>query len=132
MAAAQELKSSYCSLAHGGVLAREFFSEAEVAEMAGDPTKSNLTDAERAIMRFAAKVARDAASIDCADVEDLRSHGLSEAEIFDVVAAAAARCFFSKALDALGTQLDAAYGAHGEAFKAAMTVGRAIETGNDD
>jgi hypothetical protein len=38
----------------------------------------------------------------------LRDLGLSETEIMDVVLAVAARCFFSKTLDALGVRADSA------------------------
>ena len=50
-------------------------------------------------MDFAEKVAQDATTVTQADIERLRSLGLSDPEILDVVLAAAARCFFSKALD---------------------------------
>jgi hypothetical protein len=51
----------------------------------------------------------DATSVEAEDLERLRGLGLSELEIMDVVLAAAARCFFSKTLDALGVQPDAVY-----------------------
>jgi len=51
-------------------------------------------------MQFAEKVAHNADQITSADIEGLRSHGYPDEEIFDLAAAAAARCFFSKLLDA--------------------------------
>ena len=56
---------------------------------------------------FAGKVAADAAAVDQDDVDSLRAAGLADAEVADVVFAAAARCFFTAVLDGLGTQLDA-------------------------
>ena len=56
---------------------------------------------------FAAKVAVDASAVDRADIDRLRAVGLSDADIADVVFAAAARSFFTRVLDALGAQLDA-------------------------
>jgi hypothetical protein len=50
------------------------------------------------------------------DVERMRSLGLSDAEPFDVVAAAADRCF----------QADAAYAGLEPALRDALTVGRHI------
>src|SRR5881397_1176647 len=50
-------------------------------------------------MAFAEQVVVDATSITQGDVDELRAHGLSDDEVFDVVLAAAARCFFSKTLD---------------------------------
>ena len=57
----------------------------------------------------------------------LRGLGLSDAEIFDVVAAAAMRCFFTKIVDGLGFQPDAAYAELDESLREALVVGRPIE-----
>ena len=66
-------------------------------------------DRDAAIAAFAARVARDAPHIDDTEREALRAHGLSDADIFDVILAVAARCFFSTVLDATGTRADASY-----------------------
>ncbi len=55
--------------------------------------------------------------------------GLSAAEVVDVVLAATARCFFSKTLDALGAEPDAAYRELDPALREALTVGRPVEGG---
>ncbi len=74
-----------------------------IAIASGAPTES-LTEAERAVVAFARKIARDASKITSGDVAVLReTHGYSEGQIFDIVAVAAARCFFVKILDALGS-----------------------------
>ena len=49
-----------------------------------------------------------------------------ETEIFDVVMAAAARCFFSKVLDGVGAEPDAKYRALDPELRDALTVGRPI------
>jgi alkylhydroperoxidase family enzyme len=79
-------------------------------------------------MDLAEKVADDATSVTEADVERLRAFGLSDADIVSVVAAAAARCFFSKALDALGVQPDAAYESVEPELREVLVVGRPIES----
>jgi hypothetical protein len=66
-------------------------------------------DASGAVAKLSSGIVDDATSVSEADVERLRRLGLSDDEIFDVAAAAAARCFFSKTLDALDAQPDAAY-----------------------
>ena len=86
-----------------------------------------LDEADRAIMAFAEQVVADATAITQADVDELRTHGLTDEEIFDVVLAATIRCFFSKTLDALGVQPDAEFGQLDPAFREALTVGRPIE-----
>lgn len=128
IAAARELRSSYCMLAHGKVLAAQFFSEDEVrAIAAGDPSAPlNVTD--RAVMELAALVARDAPSITAADIDRARAAGLADEEIFDVVCAAAARCFFSTTLDAVGVQPDAHFAQLPAALRDALVVGRPIAT----
>jgi alkylhydroperoxidase family enzyme len=77
-------------------------------------------------MDFAEKIVDDAASITAADVEHLRSLGLSDAEVFDIALAAAARCFFSKTLDALGVQPDNRYAELDLGLREALVVGRPI------
>lgn len=126
LAAAKELKSSYCMLAHGSVMLREFYGVDELQIIALDPDASPLDETDKAIMRFAAKVVRDAASVSAGDVEGLRRHGLSEADIFDLAAAASIRCFLSKTADALGARPDARYRALDPALQKVLTVGRPI------
>ena len=109
LAAARALGNAYCSLAHGTILCEKFFSAEQLTRIAEDFRTAGLPPADVAIMAFAERMARDASSITAEDVAGLRAHGLSEAEIFDVAAAAAARCFFAKMLDALGAQPDAIY-----------------------
>lgn len=128
VAAARRLRSSYCMLAHGSVLADRFLGdEAMRALAAGDARAAGLDEVDAAVMELADKVAADAASVTEADVARLRGLGLADAEIFDVVAAAAARCFFSTVLDGLGVEADARYAdALDPALREALTVGRPI------
>ena len=125
VAAARVLRSSYCSLAHGKVLAEQFLgAERTIALATGAVDALDPLDAE--IVRFATLVTREPASVTASDVERLRALGLSDEEILDVVLAAAARCFFSTVLEALGVQPDPAYQALDPDLRAALTVGRPI------
>jgi uncharacterized peroxidase-related enzyme len=126
LAAAGSLRSSYCSLAHGQVLLERHVSEAELLTLALDPDSAPLTPVESAAMRFARKVVEDAPSVSAADVGELRELGLSDAEIFDIAAAAAVRCFFSKTLDALGVQPDAEYAELSPELREVLVTGRPI------
>ena len=127
LAAARELRSTYCSVAHGSILAERFMAPDDVAQLAQGGVPDVLDDGERAVVAFAAKAARSAAEITEADVEEMRSHGLDDAEILDVVLATAARCFFSTVLEATGTQADAGYAATLDpVLRDALTVGRPI------
>jgi alkylhydroperoxidase family enzyme len=124
LAAARRLNSSYCCLAHGSVLAERFGEP--VRDIALDHRNAGLDDVDVAVMDLAERVVDDATSIGDADLEPLRELGLSENEIMDVVLAAAARCFFSKALDALGVQPDASYASLAPELREVLVVGRPI------
>ncbi len=129
IAAARELKSSYCMLAHAGVLKREGLTEAELAAIARLEPDAPLTEAEWEIMRFAAKVAHDASAVTQEDINLLLAQGLTDAEIFDIAAAAAARCFYSKLLDSLGATPDAIYrDTLGEDLLKILALGRSPDT----
>ncbi len=106
-AVANLLKHTACSLAHGAKLAEMLGTETVIAIADGKETEV-LSDENVSIVRFARDVARDASAITSKQVDVLRSaFGLSEAEIFDIAAIASARCFFTKILDALGSEADA-------------------------
>jgi uncharacterized peroxidase-related enzyme len=126
LAAARALRSSYCMLAHGSALLGKFYSAEQMTAIAGDPATAALAPADVAMMAFAEKLARDASAITVADVRALHEHGFTDAEVFDIAATAAARCFFSKLLDALGAEPDAAYDGLDETLKRRLTPGRPI------
>jgi len=134
VAAAAALRSSYCSLAHGRVLAAQFLPAADVASLAAAsaaaelPADGSLEPVDRAVVAFAQKVALRADRITAADVDVLRSHGLSDADILDVVLAASVRSFFSKTLEATGTEPDVAFLDLPDGLRDALTVGRPIAT----
>jgi uncharacterized peroxidase-related enzyme len=124
LAAARRLRSSYCCLAHGTVL-RERFAE-PLLEIARDHRTAGLDEIDVAVMDLAERVVDDATSIEDADLQRLRDLGLSDTDIMDVVLAAAARCFFSKTLDALSVRPDASYGELEPELREALVVGRPI------
>jgi uncharacterized peroxidase-related enzyme len=124
LAAARRLRSSYCCLAHGSVLLERFGEP--VLEIARDHRNANLGELDIAVMDLAERVVDDATSIADSDTQRLRDLGLSQTDIMDIVLAASARCFFSKALDALCVQPDANYGELPAELREALVVGRAI------
>jgi uncharacterized peroxidase-related enzyme len=126
VAAARKLRSSYCTLAHGKVLLDRFLDASQLRSTAVDHHAAGLDEVDVAVMDFAERVVDDATSIIPADVEKLRELGLSDVEIFDVVLAAAARCFFSKTLDALCIEADSVFSTMELRLREALTVGRPI------
>src|SRR5687768_13936131 len=102
-AAAHTLRSTLCSLAHGKALT-EFFSQADIELMAHGASPRSLTDAEAAMMAFARKVARGAYMVTPADVAQLKQHGFTDAEVFDIAATVGARAFWTGVTEALGVE----------------------------
>lgn len=124
LAAARRLHSSYCSLMHGKVLRDELGEP--VAEIARDHRSAGLDPVDVALMNLAERVVDDASSIGDADLQLLRDLGVSKEEIDDVVLAAAARCFFSKALDGMGVLPDAELAELEPELLEVLVVGRPI------
>jgi alkylhydroperoxidase family enzyme len=124
LAAARRLRSSYCCLQHGTVLMERFGEP--LREIALDHRSAGLDEVDVAVMDLAERVVDDATSIDDSDLQRLRDLGLSDTDIMDVVLAAAARCFFSKTLDAMRVLPDASYNELGPELREALVVGRPI------
>ncbi len=131
LAAAGRLRSSYCSLAHGTVLRDRWFDPDDLTVIATDRSAADVDEdtldaTDRALMDLAERVVADATAITRADIDQLRDLGIPEGEIAGAVMAAAARCFFSKVLDALGAEPDPVYHDLEPALRDALTVGRPI------
>jgi AhpD family alkylhydroperoxidase len=94
VAAARQVGSAYCTLAHEKVLRDRFADQAEL-----DPVDVSIMD-------FAGQVAADPNRVTEADLQVLREHGLSDVEILQIVLAACARRFFSGVLSAVGATPD--------------------------
>jgi len=133
VAAAMTLRSSYCSLAHATQL-RAFFSDAEIhAIVSGDGVSHGvISPAEGAMMDFAKKIAGDAAAITAEDVAILKRHGFEDADIFDFAATAAARSFFTKIVDGLGSLGDHEYDHLEPVLRETLVVGRPIRVGETE
>ncbi len=128
LAAARGIGSSYCTLAHGAILIDKFLEPDMLRALVDDYRTADLDPADLAVIELAEKTAQDATSVTQADIDRLRTLGLKDGDILDVVLTAAARCFFSKTLDALGAQPDAKYSALEPGLRDTLTVGRPIAT----
>ena len=106
VAAARALRSSYCTTAHGKILADRWYEPEEVIALVADHHTAGIDAVDVAIMDFATNVATDPTAISESDVDHLRALGLSERDILDVVLAVAARCFFATVIESMGAQPD--------------------------
>lgn len=79
----------YCSVAHTGALEAMGVPTEVIKSCAADPDLAEVPPPQRAILKFALKIARDSQSVSDEDFEELKSHGLSEGEIMEVVMLAA-------------------------------------------
>lgn len=74
--------------------------------MIRDYRTAGLSEAEVAMMDFAAALSRDSAAMTDADSQRLRDVGLTDREILDIALAAGMRNFFSRTLHALAVEVD--------------------------
>ena len=124
-ATAGNLGDSYCALAWGARLASLSGEAAAAAVLAGLPHAA-LTAREQALMAWTRKVVKDPNGTSRADVEALRSAGLSDDEIFEATAFVAMRLAFSTVNDALGVAPDAELVERAQPqVRASVTFGRA-------
>lgn len=123
-AAAMQLECTYCMLAHGSILRKNFFSAEQLISIVKDFRNAGLPPEEVAMMSYAQKIIVSAHQINEEDIEDLRKFGLSDEEILDITLACTARSFFSKTLDALDAVPDAIYAELEPELIRALTVGR--------
>ncbi|ADX72884.1 peroxidase-related enzyme [Pseudarthrobacter phenanthrenivorans] len=120
LAAAQAIGSSHCRLAHGKKTLK-IIGEKQLHAIAKDFHNAGLSEAEVAMMDYAVKLSTDVATMTDADAQRLRDAGFSDREIVDITMAAAARNFFSRALLAMGVELDVPEGISEELQSALLT-----------
>lgn len=105
LAAAGAIGSEACRLAHGRK-SRTVFDDTQLERIARDFRAADLTPAEVAAMELAERLSGDSAAMTDGDTLRLRELGLTDRQIVDVVLAAAARNYFSRALHALAVPPD--------------------------
>lgn len=105
LAAARGVRSEHCLLAHGNRTLR-YVDESELTRIVRDFRRAGISEAEVAMMAFAEKVSTDSSSMTDDDSQSLRDVGYTDREIVDIALAAAARNYFSRAIQALGVEVD--------------------------
>lgn len=102
LVAAQALRSTNCSIAHGKRLRDRFYPYEQVVQIAKDRHHAGLDETDVAVMDFAAAVAASPSEIEQADVDRLKSLGLSDRDVFDIVLSVGVRAMFATVVEALG------------------------------
>ena len=121
LAAARGARSVHCLLAHGRK-SLNYFDEAQLELIALDYYKAGLSDAEVAMMEFAEMVSGAASSMTDVDSQRLRDHGFDDTEIVNIALAAAARNYYSRAVQALAIDVEELPGLS-PALRAALVSG---------
>ena len=124
--AAVEVPSTYCAVVYGRHLTRELGSKDAVLALLADVRTAGLSERDVAMLEYARKVARHAHRVTQADIDGLRAHGFSDPQIGDIALCASLRCFMSRFFEATGAMPEAHFVDEDEAFRRALTVGRAL------
>ena len=74
----------YCVVAHGAILRIRAKNPLLADQAAINPFKADLSERERRIVDFALKMATDSAAVTDDDLADMRSHGFTDDEIWDI------------------------------------------------
>jgi len=74
----------YCVVAHGAILRIRAKNPLISDQVSINPNKADLTKRERHIVDFALRVAEDSATIRPTDLDDMRSKGFTDDEIWDI------------------------------------------------
>lgn len=92
--------------AHGEDLREQVNADQLVRQIKTDFRSANLDASTRAILEFAVKVTLAAYTVQPSDLDLLRSHGLDDETIFDVVEIVGLFNSVNRIADALGVELE--------------------------
>lgn len=82
-------------------------TDEQIAQFATDFRSADIDEATKAILEFAVKVTQSASTITPADLEHLRSYGLTDEALFAIVEVVGFFCYVNRIADAFGIELDA-------------------------
>jgi uncharacterized peroxidase-related enzyme len=82
-------KCQYCVVAHGAILRIRAKNPLIADQVAINHRKAHLAPRQKAMLDFAVKVAERSHAIDDADYEELKSHGFTDDDAWDIAAIAA-------------------------------------------
>ncbi|MBR1203728.1 MULTISPECIES: peroxidase-related enzyme [unclassified Bradyrhizobium] len=79
----------YCVVAHGAILRVRAKNPLIADQVAVNYRKADITERQRAMLDFAMKVSARAYEVGDADIQDLKAHGFTEDDAWDIAAIAA-------------------------------------------
>ena len=96
----------YCAVAHSYALEAMGVAEEVIKSCASDPDLSEIPPPQRAIVKFALKLARNSKSATDEDYQILRDFGLSDGEILEIISLVGYANFADLLADAMGVVVD--------------------------
>ena len=94
----------YCVVVHGAILRIREKNPTIADQLATNYRKADITPRQKAMLDFAAKVTTSSCEIDDADFEDLRGHGFSDEDIWDITALASLYGFSNRMANTLSVR----------------------------
>ena len=85
---------------------RAQFTDGQIAQIVTDFQKANIDETTKAILEFAVKVTKAASAVTPADLERLRSYGLTDEALFAIVEVVGFFSYINRIADAFGVELD--------------------------
>ena len=79
----------YCVVAHGAILRVRAKNPLIADQVAVNYRKADITERQKAMLDFAMKVSARAYEVGDADIQDLKAHGFTEDDVWDIAAIAA-------------------------------------------
>jgi len=79
----------YCVVAHGAIARIREKNPRLADQLATDYTKADITPRQMSMLDFACLIASDAADVQADDFEELKNHGFTDEDIWDIGAVAA-------------------------------------------
>lgn len=106
MTIAMQNNCRYCTVAHTNALEGMGVPKEVIQSCASDPDLAQVPPPQRAMLKFGLKTARNPRSVTDEDLQTLRDHGLTDAEIMEVVMVAACSNFLDTWADVSGILVD--------------------------
>ncbi|MBF0678333.1 MAG: alkylhydroperoxidase [Devosia sp.] len=120
---AKHVPSSYCSHVYFKSLSQMLGRDKTLA-IQDDYRTAGLSDQQVAMLAYAEQITLDASRITEADIDALRSVGLTDLNIADIALAASFRNFLSRYFDAVGATVEPEFLDADPAVRARMAVGK--------
>jgi uncharacterized peroxidase-related enzyme len=99
----------YCVVAHGGILRVRTRQPLLADQIAVNYRRADITERQRTMLDFAVKMATDSHTIEDKDFADLRDHGFSEDDIWDIGAITAFFAYSNRMADLLALEPNAEF-----------------------